>query len=50
MTASVRQSGRLSHAATAWIVGYLVRHRGREPEQDELDPLICAYWDAGRRV
>jgi hypothetical protein len=33
-----------------WIVAYWVRHRGREPGPDELDPLTRAYWDAGRRV
>ena len=42
--------GTVFNAATAWIVGYWVRHRGREPEPHELDPLTRAYWDAGRRV
>jgi amidase len=42
--------GTVFNAATAWIVGYWVRHRGREPEPDELDPLTHAYWEAGRRV
>ena len=42
--------GTVFNAATAWIVAYWVRHRGREPEPDELDPLTRAYWDAGRRV
>ena len=42
--------GTVFNAATAWIVAYWVRHRGREPEPDELDPLTRAYRDAGRRV
>jgi amidase len=42
--------GTVFKAATAWIVAYWVRHRGREPTPDELDPLTRAYWDAGRRV
>jgi amidase len=42
--------GTVFNAATAWIVGYWVRHRGREPEPDELDPLTRAYWDVGRGV
>jgi len=42
--------GTVFNAATAWIVGYWVRHRGREPEPAELDPLTRAYWDDGRRV
>ena len=42
--------GTVFNVATAWIVAYWVRHRGREPERDELDPLTHAYRDAGRRV
>ncbi len=42
--------GTVFNAATAWIVAYWVRHRGREPEPDELDPLTRAYREAGRRV
>ncbi len=42
--------GTVFNAATAWIVGYWVRHRGREPAPDELDPLTRAYRDVGRGV
>jgi amidase len=31
-------------------VAYWTRHRGREPEPTELDPLTRAYWETGRRV
>ncbi|WP_445189263.1 amidase [Pseudonocardia sp. Cha107L01] len=42
--------GTVFEAATAWIVRYWIRHQGREPEPDELDPLTRAYWEAGHRV
>ncbi len=42
--------GTVFNAATAWIVAYWVRHRGREPEPNELDPLTRAYREAGARV
>jgi amidase len=42
--------GTVFEAATAWIVAYWIRHRGREPEPDELEPLTRAYWEAGKRV
>jgi amidase len=42
--------GTVFEAATAWIVGYWIRHRGREPGPDELEPLTRAYWEAGQRV
>jgi amidase len=42
--------GTVFDAATAWIVAYWVRHRGRDPLPTELDPLTRAYWAAGRRV
>ena len=42
--------GTVFDAATAWIVAYWTRHRGREPGPDELEPLTRAYWEAGRRV
>jgi amidase len=42
--------GTVFNAATAWIVAYWTRHRGREPEPTELDPLTRAYWETGRRV
>ena len=42
--------GTVFHSATAWIVAYWTRHRGREPGPDELEPLTRAYWEAGKRV
>jgi amidase len=38
------------NSATAWILGYWIRHLGREPSADELEPLTRAFWDAGRQV
>lgn len=42
--------GTLFDAASAWIIDYWIRQRGREPGRDELEPLTWAYWQAGRRV
>ncbi len=42
--------GTVFNAATSWIVAYWVRHRGREPEPGELDPLTRAYREAGTHV
>ncbi|GAA1983279.1 amidase [Catenulispora subtropica] len=42
--------GTVFNAATAWIVGYWIKRRGREPEADELEPVTRAFWEAGRRV
>jgi amidase len=42
--------GTVFEAATAWIIHYWIRHQGREPGPDELEPLTRAYWEAGRRV
>jgi amidase len=42
--------GTMMNAAVAWIVGYWVRKRGREPGPDDLEPLTRAFWDEGRRV
>ena len=42
--------GTVFDAATAWIVGYWIRTRGREPADDELDPLTRASWESGRHV
>lgn len=42
--------GTVFDAATAWIVGYWIRHEGREPGPEELEPLTRVYWEAGRRV
>jgi amidase len=38
------------NAATAWIVQYWIRHLGREPEADELEPQTRVLWEEGRRV
>jgi amidase len=42
--------GTVFNGAVSWLVGYWIRHLGREPEPDELEPLTRAYWDAGRQV
>lgn len=42
--------GTVFEAATAWIIHYWIRHQGREPGPDELEPLTRAYWEAGQRV
>jgi amidase len=42
--------GRVFDAATAWIVQYWIQRIGREPGEDELEPVTRAYWEAGRRV
>ena len=42
--------GVVFNAATSWIVEYWVRHLGREPRADELEPLTRAYWEMGRVV
>ena len=36
--------------AVAWILGYWVRKLGREPAEDEIEPLTREYWAAGRAV
>jgi amidase len=42
--------GTVINTATAWIIGYWIRHLGREPGPDELEPLTRAFWEVGRRV
>ena len=42
--------GRVYDAATAWIVQYWIHRIGREPAEDELEPITRAYWEAGQRV
>jgi amidase len=37
-------------AAVAWIVGYWIRRRGREPRDGELEPLTHLWWREGRRT
>jgi amidase len=42
--------GCIYNAATAWIVQYWIQRVGREPGEDELEPITRAYWESGRRV
>ncbi len=42
--------GTIFCAATAWIVHYWIDRLGREPGEDDLEPLTRAYWDMGRAV
>lgn len=35
-------------AAVAWILAYWIRETGREPRDDELEPLTRAFWEQGR--
>lgn len=42
--------GSIFCAATAWIIRYWARRLGREPADDELEPLTRAYWETGRQV
>ena len=37
-------------AAFPWIVEYWVRHQGREPEPDEIEPRTRAFWERGRHI
>ena len=37
-------------AATAWILRYWIRELGREPEDDELEPVTRVYWEVGKAV
>jgi amidase len=37
-------------AATAWIMRYWIRELGREPEDDELEPVTRVYWEVGKGV
>jgi len=43
-------NGSVFMAATAWIVEYWVQRLGREPAEDEIEPLTRAYWELGRAV
>lgn len=42
--------GTIFCAATAWIVRYWSERLGREPGEDDLEPLTRAYWRIGRAV
>jgi amidase len=51
LTPEVGESiGTIFCAATAWIVQYWTDRLGREPGEDDLEPLTRAYWDLGRAV
>jgi amidase len=42
--------GTMIYAATAWILRYWIRRVGREPGEDEIEPLTRALWQAGEKV
>jgi amidase len=42
--------GTIMSAAAAWIMQYWIRHLGREPGADEIEPLNRALWQAGEQV
>ncbi|MBV9665852.1 MAG: amidase [Actinobacteria bacterium] len=42
--------GTVFNAATSWILRYWVARLGREPGEDELEPLTRVYWEMGERV
>ena len=42
--------GTMISAAAAWIMRYWIRHVGREPGADEIEPLNRALWQAGEKV
>ena len=42
--------GTIFNSATSWILRYWIRHVGRKPAADELEPLTRAYWEMGERV
>lgn len=42
--------GSMIRGATAWILSYWIRHVGREPGIDEIEPLTRALWGEGKHV
>jgi amidase len=42
--------GTMISAAAAWIMRYWIRHLGREPGAEEIEPLNRAPWQAGEKV
>src|SRR5499433_3252184 len=42
--------GTMIGAAAAWIMRYWIRHLGREPGEDEIEPLNRALWQAGEQT
>ena len=42
--------GTMIQSAVAWILRYWIRHVGREPGHDEIEPLTRALWEGGQRI
>jgi amidase len=42
--------GTVMQSATAWVLRYWIRHVGREPGPDEIEPLTRALWEGGERI
>jgi amidase len=42
--------GTIIHGAVAWILAYWIRHVGRQPGPEEIEPLTRALWEGGQRV
>jgi amidase len=42
--------GTVINSAAAWIARYWIRHVGRAPERDEIEPATRALWEMGERV
>ena len=42
--------GTMIGAAVAWILRYWIRHVGREPDTDDIEPLTRVLWEGGERV
>ena len=42
--------GTLIHGAIGWILRYWIRHVGREPGIDEIEPLTRVLWEGSHRV
>ena len=42
--------GTMIYGATAWILRYWIGKVGREPGEDEIEPLTRALWQAGDKI
>jgi amidase len=42
--------GTMIYGATAWILRYWIGKVGREPGEDEIEPLTRALWQAGEKI
>jgi len=42
--------GTVFNSVTSWVMRYWIQRVGREPADDELEPLTRAYWEMGERV